>query len=337
MQSFSRYHSYLHGTITCNRVIKERLPVNGITKLQPGDQVDQYLLIKEAKKGVTTVGKPFMSLILQDRSGDIEAKLWDTNDEHENLYRAQSIVKVGGEIHDYRGKNQLRVKQIRPAREDEGVTISDLLPTSAVPKEQLFEELTQYFFQIQNPNISRITRFLVKKYQDRLIVYPAATKNHHDYASGLIDHVVSMLKLSEAICDLYPTLNRDLLYSGVILHDIGKVIELSGPVGTMYTVEGNLLGHISIMVNEIGQAATELKIEGEEVMLLQHLVLSHHGKEEWGSPKKPMIQEAEILHYIDNIDAKMNMLTRALDKTKPGEFTERLFPLDNRSFYKPII
>ncbi|MCH7322807.1 3'-5' exoribonuclease YhaM [Solibacillus sp. MA9] len=311
--------------------------MNGITKLQPGDQVDQYLLIKEAKKGVTTVGKPFMSLILQDRSGDIEAKLWDTNDEHENLYRAQSIVKVGGEIHDYRGKNQLRVKQIRPAREDEGVTISDLLPTSAVPKEQLLEELTQYFFQIQNPNILRITRFLVKKYQDRLIVYPAATKNHHDYASGLIDHVVSMLKLSEAICDLYPTLNRDLLYSGVILHDIGKVIELSGPVGTMYTVEGNLLGHISIMVNEIGQAATELKIEGEEVMLLQHLVLSHHGKEEWGSPKKPMIQEAEILHYIDNIDAKMNMLTRALDKTKPGEFTERLFPLDNRSFYKPTI
>lgn len=311
--------------------------MNGITKLQPGEQVDQYLLIKEAKKGVTTVGKPFMSLVLQDRSGDIEAKLWDTNEEHENLYRAQVIVKVGGEIHDYRGKNQLRVKQIRPAREDEGVQISDLLPTSAIPKEQLFEEMNQYFFQIQNPNISRITRYIVKKYQDQLIIYPAATKNHHDYASGLIDHVVSMLKLSEAICDLYPTLNRDLLYAGVILHDVGKVIELSGPVGTMYTVEGNLLGHISIMVNEIGQAATELKIEGEEVMLLQHLVLSHHGKEEWGSPKKPMIQEAEILHYIDNIDAKMNMLTRALDKTQPGEFTERLFPLDNRSFYKPTI
>ena len=311
--------------------------MNGITKLQPGDQVEQYLLIKEAKKGVTTVGKPFMSLLLQDRSGDIEAKLWDTNEEHENLYRAQVIVKVGGEIHDYRGKNQLRVKQIRPAREDEGVEISDLLPTSAVPKEQLFEELMQYFFQIQNPTISRITRFIMKKYQDQILIFPAATKNHHDYASGLIDHVVSMLKLSSAICDLYPTLNRDLLYSGVILHDIGKVIELSGPVGTMYTVEGNLLGHISIMVNEIGLAATELKIEGEEVMLLQHLVLSHHGKEEWGSPKKPMIQEAEMLHYIDNIDAKMNMLTRALDKTQPGEFTERLFPLDNRSFYKPTL
>ena len=311
--------------------------MKGITKLQVGEQVDQYLLIKESKKGVTTVGKPFMSLILQDRSGDIEAKLWDTNEEHEQMYQAQVIVRVGGEIHDYRGKNQLRVKQIRVARPEEGVQISDLLPTSAIPKEQLFEDLMQFFFEIKNPNISRITRNLIKKHQEQLLIFPAASKNHHDYASGLLDHVVSMLRLSKAICDLYPTLNRDLMYAGVILHDIGKVIELTGPVGTAYTIEGNLLGHITIMVNEIGQAAKELGIEGEEVMLLQHLVLSHHGKEEWGSPKKPMIQEAEMIHYIDNIDAKMNMLTRALEKTKPGEFTERLFPLDNRSFYKPTI
>lgn len=311
--------------------------MKGITKLQAGEQVDQFLLIKSATKGVTTVGKPFMSLVLQDRSGDIEAKLWDTNEEHEQTYRPEVIVRIGGEIHDYRGKNQLRVKAIRVARPEENVSISDLLPSASTPKEELFDELTQFFFDIKNPNISRITRHLIKKHQEALLVFPAATKNHHDYASGLLDHVVSMLRLARAISDLYPTLNRDLMYAGVILHDIGKVIELTGPVGTMYTVEGNLLGHITIMVNEIGQAAKELNIEGEEVMVLQHLVLSHHGKEEWGSPKKPMIQEAEILHYIDNIDAKMNMLTRALDKTQPGEFTERLFPLDNRSFYKPKI
>lgn len=311
--------------------------MEGITKLQVGEQVDQFLLIKQATKGVTTVGKPFMSLVLQDKSGDIEAKLWDTNEEHENMYKAEVIVRIGGEIHDYRGKNQLRIKQIRVARPEEGVQINDLVPSSAIPKELLMEELNQFFFEIKNPNISRITRHLIKKHQPSLLVYPAATKNHHDYASGLLDHVVSMLRLGKAICTLYPTLNSDLMYAGIILHDIGKVIELTGPIATMYTVEGNLLGHITIMVNEIGQAANELGIEGEEVMLLQHLVLSHHGKEEWGSPKKPMIQEAEILHYIDNIDAKMNMLTRALDKTKPGEFTERLFPLDNRSFYKPTI
>lgn len=309
--------------------------MKGITQLQAGEPVNQFLLIKQATKGVTTVGKPFMTLILQDKSGDIEAKLWDTNEDHEKMYRPEVIVHIGGEIHDYRGKNQLRIKQIRIAKPEEGIGINDLLPSSATPKEELYEELTQFFFAIQNPSISRITRHIIKKYQEELKVFPAASKNHHDYASGLIDHVVSMLRLGKAICDLYPSLNRDLIYAGVILHDIGKVKELTGPIATAYTVEGNLLGHISIMVDEIGQAAKELGIDGEEVVVLKHIVLSHHGKEEWGSPKKPMIQEAEILHYIDNIDAKMNMLTRALDKTKPGEFTERLFPLDNRSFYKP--
>lgn len=300
-----------------------------------GESIDLYLLIKQSTKGVTTQGSPFMTLILQDKSGDLEAKLWDTTDEHVKMYAASTIVKVGGDVHEYRGKNQLRIKSIRPIKETEGVTIADLVPSSAKSKEILFEELMQFFFEMENPQIQRITRHLLKKHEAAFMTYPAATRNHHDYVSGLIDHVVSMLKLGKSLIDLYPSLNKDLLYAGIILHDIGKVIELSGPVGTQYTVEGNLIGHISIMVNEISRAADELEITGEEVMLLQHLVLSHHGKEEWGSPKRPMLKEAEILHYIDNIDAKMNMLDRALGKTKAGEFSERIFPLDNRSFYKP--
>ncbi|GEL05276.1 3'-5' exoribonuclease YhaM [Rummeliibacillus sp. G93] len=311
--------------------------MNGVATLQAGAPVDQYLLIKQATKGVTTVGKPFMTLILQDKSGSIEAKLWDTGEEQEKLYQAGGIVRIGGEIHDYRGKLQLRIKAIRPVKADENISVTDLVQSAEIPKEELFNQLMEFFFEIQNPTISRITRYLIMENQQSLMTYPAATKNHHDYASGLLDHVVSMLKLGKAIADLYPVLNRDLLYAGIILHDIGKVIELSGPISTSYTVEGNMLGHISIMVTEIAIAAKELNVDGEEVMLLQHMVLSHHGKEEWGSPKKPMLQEAEILHYIDNIDAKMNTLKRALGKTKPGEFTERLFPLDNRSFYKPTI
>lgn len=308
-----------------------------IMEHQVGEPVDLFLLIKQSTKGITQQGSPFMTLILQDKSGDIEAKLWDTGEEQERLYAAATIVKVGGEVHEYRGKNQLRIKSIRPAKEEEGVTISDLVPSSAKSKEVLFEELMQYFFEMKNPHIQRITRHLLKKHQADFLVYPAATRNHHDYVSGLLDHVVSMLKLGKAIAELYPSLNKDLLYAGIILHDIGKVVELSGPIGTQYTVEGNLLGHITIMVNEISKAADELEIQGEEVMLLQHMVLSHHGKEEWGSPKRPMLMEAEILHYIDNIDAKMNMLDRAMSKTANGEFTERIFPLDNRSFYKPNI
>lgn len=308
-----------------------------ILEHQVGESVDLYLLIKQSTKGITTQGSPFMTLILQDKSGDIEAKLWDTTDEHARIYAAATIVKVGGDIHEYRGKNQLRIKSIRPVKEEEGVSIADLVPSSSKSKEVLYEELMQYFFEMENPHIQRITRHLLKKHQAAFMTYPAATRNHHDYVSGLIDHVVAMLKLGKALADLYPTLNKDLLYAGIILHDVGKVVELSGPVGTQYTIEGNLLGHITIMVNEISKAADELEIVGEEVMLLQHMVLSHHGKEEWGSPKRPMLKEAEMLHYIDNIDAKMNMLNRALGKTEPGEFTERIFPLDNRSFYKPIM
>jgi len=311
--------------------------MEGIATLKVGETVEQYLLIKQAVKGVTTAGKPFLTLIFQDKSGSIEAKLWDAGEEQVQLYPAGSIVYIGGEIQDYRGKMQLRIKQIRPIREDENIQVSDLVQSSETPKEELYEELQSYLFELRNPAIQRITRHIVKKHEAAFITFPAATKNHHEYASGLIDHVTSMLRLGKSIATLYPTLNSDLLYAGIILHDIGKVIELSGPVSTVYTVKGNLLGHISIMVSEIELAATELDLDCEEVMLLQHMVLSHHGKEEWGSPKKPLIQEAEILHYIDNIDAKMNTLKRALSKTEPGEFTERLFALDNRSFYKPTI
>ncbi len=300
-----------------------------------GEPVDLYLFIKQSTKGITQQGSPFMSLVLQDKSGDLEAKLWDTGEEQERLYAAGGIVRIGGEVHEYRGKNQLRVKSIRPARDEEGVTLSDLVPSADKSKEALMEELLQFFFEMKNPKIQRITRHLIKKHQEAFMTYPAATRNHHDYVSGLLDHVVSMLKLAKAVSDLYPTLNKDLLYSGVILHDIGKVVELSGAVAPHYTVEGNLLGHISIMVTEISKTADELDVSGEEVMLLQHMVLAHHGKEEWGSPKRPMLPEAEMLHYIDNIDAKMNMLNRAMSKTEPGTFSERIFPLENRSFYKP--
>lgn len=300
-----------------------------------GESVDLYLLIKQATTGVTTQGSPFMTLILQDKSGDLDAKLWDTKEAQVEMYKAATIVKISGEVHEYRGKNQLRIKSIRPAKESEGITIADLVPSAEKSKEVLLEELMQFFFEMENPHIQRLTRHLLKKHQTAFMVYPAAMRNHHDYVSGLIDHVVSMLKLGKALTQLYPSLNKDLLYAGIILHDVGKVIELTGPIATQYTIEGNLIGHISIMVNEISKAADELEIEGEEVMLLQHMVLSHHGKEEWGSPKRPMLKEAEMLHYIDNIDAKMVMLDRALSKTNPGEFSERIFPLENRSFYKP--
>ncbi|MGD6817774.1 3'-5' exoribonuclease YhaM [Metabacillus sp. 84] len=308
----------------------------GIMHFDVGEQVELYLLIKSSTKGVASNGKPFLTLILQDKSGEIEAKLWDASQGDEQTYGAQGIVKIAGDIHHYRGRNQLKIKNIRPLHDHESHDVSDFLETAPLQKEEMMNTITQYIFEMKNPSIQRITRHLVKQHQQALLEYPAATKNHHEFVSGLAYHVVSMLNLAKSIAALYPSLDTDLLYAGVILHDLGKVTELSGPISTAYTVEGNLLGHISIMVNEVAQAAKELGIESEEVVILQHMILSHHGKAEWGSPKPPMIKEAEILHYIDNLDAKMNMLDRALERVKPGEFSERVFALENRSFYKPV-
>ncbi|MBU8915663.1 3'-5' exoribonuclease YhaM [Neobacillus sp. 114] len=307
----------------------------GILDYEVGEQIELYLLIKTSTKGIASNGKPFLTLILQDQSGDIEAKLWDANEEDEKMYAAQTIVKIQGDVQNYRGKSQLKIRQIRRTGPADAVKLEDFLETAPLSQDEMVSKLTQYIFDMKNPNIQRITRHLIKKHQKAFLEYPAATKNHHEFVSGLAYHVVSMLDLAKAISGLYPSLDRDLLYAGIILHDMGKVMELSGPISTVYTLEGNLLGHITIMINEIGKAAEELGINGEEVLILQHLVLSHHGKAEWGSPKPPLVKEAEILHYIDNLDAKMNMLDRALERVKPGEFTERVFALDNRSFYKP--
>ncbi|GGJ74043.1 3'-5' exoribonuclease [Anoxybacillus voinovskiensis] len=307
----------------------------GIIHYEVGEQIDVYLLVKSVTKGIASNGKPFLTLILQDKTGEIEAKLWDASLDDENTYVPQSIVKVLGDISNYRGRTQLKIRNIRPANASDHVRVADFLEVAPMKQEEMMEKLTQYIFEMKNPNIQRITRYLLKKYENKFLEYPAATKNHHEFISGLAYHVVSMLDLAKAIVKLYPSLDADLLYAGIILHDLGKVIELSGPVSATYTLEGNLLGHISIMVSEISKAAEHLGISGEEVIILQHLVLSHHGKAEWGSPKPPMVKEAEILHYIDNLDAKMNMMDRALEKVKPGEFTERIFALDNRSFYKP--
>lgn len=307
----------------------------GILDFEVGEQVEKFLLIKSTTKGIASNGKPFLTLIFQDQSGEIEAKLWDVSEGDESRYSPESIVKVLGDIQNYRGRLQLKLRQIRPANASDPVKVSDFLETAPIGKDEMSAKITQYIFDMRNPNIQRITRHLLKKHQSAFFEYPAATKNHHEFVSGLAYHVVSMLDLAKAIASLYPSLDKDLLYAGIILHDLGKVYELSGAVAASYTTEGNLLGHITIMVNEIGKAAEELGITGEEVTVLQHIVLSHHGKAEWGSPKPPLIKEAEMLHYIDNLDAKMNMLDRALIRVKPGEFSERVFALDNRAFYKP--
>ena len=278
--------------------------MRNVEKLNPGDSVENFFLIHRATQGVTAQGKDYMTLFLQDKSGDIEAKLWTVSKEDMQILKPETIVWVKGDVINYRGRKQMKVNQFRLAKPEDGFKTQDFVAGAPLSPDEIQENISHYILDIENANLQRITRHLLKKYQDKFFTYPATSSHHHNFASGLSYHVLTMLEIAKSLCNIYPLLNRSLLYSSIILHDLGKVRELSGPVATTYTVEGNLLGHISIASDEVAEAAKELGIDGEEVMLLRHMILAHHGKMEFGSPKLPHLKEAEILFFIDNIDAK---------------------------------
>ncbi|WP_414047083.1 3'-5' exoribonuclease YhaM [Macrococcus equi] len=307
-----------------------------IETLKPGASVDNYFLIHKAIQGVTGQGKPYLTLYLKDKSGDLEAKVWTVTEEDIKTLSPETLVRIKGDVIDYRGRIQMKVNQFRVVTPEDGVKLENFLESAPISEDDMMNELMDYLLEIENAKLQRVTRLLLKKYQNEFMTFPAASSNHHNFVSGLLYHVLTMLKQAKALCDIYPSLNKSLLYAGIILHDLGKVKELSGPVATSYTVEGNLLGHISIMSDEVASVAREHNIDGEEIMLLRHLILSHHGKYEYGSPKLPMVKEAEILNFIDNIDARMQMFDKHMKKVEKGQFSERIFALENRQFYKPM-
>jgi 3'-5' exoribonuclease len=310
--------------------------VKGIAYYKEGDHARDYFLIKSMTRGTASNGKPFLTIILQDKTGDIDSKLWGSTPEDEKNYVAGTMVFAEGDITTFRGRNQFKIRNIRLVDERDGVKRVDLVTAAPLAKHELEEKVTQYLFEIKNPVIQRLTRALLKKHHQAFFEYPAAVSIHHNYLSGLAFHVCCMLDMAKQVVRLYPEINSDLLYAGIILHDMGKLKELSGVADTSYTLSGNLLGHISIMVEEIGEMGKTLGIgRREEVLLLQHMILSHHENPEWGSPKPPLFKEAEILHMLDDMDAKINIMTRAIRKTRPGEFSERIFAMNNRSLYRP--
>ena len=226
---------------------------------------------------------------------------------------------------------------LRNPREGETNNPSDFKEKSPVDITNVRDYMEQMMFKIENATWQRIVRALYRKYDKAFFTYPAAKTNHHAFESGLAYHTATMVRLADAIGDIYPELNKSLLFAGIMLHDLAKVIELSGPENTEYTVRGNLIGHIALIDEEITKVLGELNIDDtkEEVIVLRHVVLSHHGLLEYGSPVRPRIMEAEIIHMIDNIDANMMMMSTALSRVGQGEMTNRIFAMDNRSFYKP--
>lgn len=304
-----------------------------IVQLEDGYHGEITVLLLQVNKGVTAKGAPYLSFQFQDKTGNMDAKYWNVPENLLHEYHAGSVVKATGDVLCHQKQLQFRVNHLE-ILEEGSYELWDFVKMGPIEKDVLYNEIHAYADRIQNSKMKEITKAFLKQYEHDFFVYPAAMKNHHDFVSGLATHVLGMLHMADAVCNQYSLLNRDLMIAGVILHDIGKLIELSGAVVTEYTMQGKLLGHISIMQSMIEEKAIELDIDGEEITLLRHMVLSHHGKYEYGSPVLPMIPEAEMLYLIDNIDARMQTLEKAMNGVEVGSFTPRIFALENRSFYK---
>lgn len=308
-----------------------------INQFKAGEPVLGFFLLKSVECKTSSNNKKFLNLTLADKTGEVNGKLWDCSEEDENNLRGHKLVKVKGVLTEWQHRLQLKIEKIRLAVLEDGVNINDFVPTAPEKPEEMYAEIWRYIDRIINEDMRKIVSRLVTLKKDQLMYYPAAKENHHAVLGGLLYHIKTMLQVGEKMTEIYEGINKDLLYSGIILHDLAKTDEMeAGEIGliTDYTVEGQLLGHIIQGIKYIDQVAREEGADPEVSMLLQHMVLSHHYEPEFGSPKRPMIPEGELLHYLDMIDARMFDMRKALGKTEPGEFSDRVWVLHNRKLYQ---
>jgi 3'-5' exoribonuclease len=236
--------------------------MKSISELVDGDHLTAQFLVNGVTKGVTTASRTYLTVNFQDASGTMDGKKWDIAPGDEDLFVPGNIVQVEVEVISYKNSLQMKILSGSPLSQD-NIDFTRFVPSSPIPKAELEKKLNAYVASLKNPDLHKLVEYLIKLHYKDLLDYPAAVRNHHNFASGLLYHSLSMADDAEALCKLYPSLNRDVLVSGCLIHDIGKTVELSGPVATKYTLEGKLLGHISIMQAEVREAAHTLKIEGE--------------------------------------------------------------------------
>jgi len=307
-----------------------------VSQFKTGDLINGYYMIKSVIYKTSNANTHFLDFILSDSTGDINSKLWNYTDSSD-LYSDNMIVKIKGVITDWQSQKQLRIEKIRITNEQDSVNIEDFVPVAPYKPETMYHEIIQYIGEIKDDQIKGIILDILTDKKEKLMYYPAAKSNHHSIRSGLLYHIMTMLHMAEKFADIYPLLNKDLLYAGVILHDIEKLEEMNAnELGMVdhYTTEGILLGHIIQGIKTIDRVGYKLQIDQETILLLEHMVLSHHYEPEYGSPKRPMIPEAEILHYLDIIDARMFDMNKVMNTLEEGDFSEKQWLMHNRQLYK---
>ena len=305
-----------------------------ISEFNDLDRIEGQFIVGSVTRGVNTKNNtPYLSIELRDASGAIAAKKWESTVQDEEIFVPGNVVLVTGETNRYKDSLQLKVVSASLVPLEE-IAVEKFVKAPPIAKEELVNKFNKYVASIKNEDCQKLLNYMITKYGDKIFSYPAAVSIHHEYSSGLLMHSLTMADIASFLIPIYEA-NYDLLITGCLLHDLGKIIELEGPIVYHYSTEGKLLGHISIMCAEIRKAAEELKITSEVPLLLEHMVLSHHGQQEFGSPIMPLTKEALLLSLIDNLDSKMVVINKAIADVEPGNFSTKVFPLDNRSFYKP--
>lgn len=289
-----------------------------IRELKEGEKVFDIYLCKQKTAAVTKNGKPYETATLQDKTGTIEAKIWDPNNAGIGDFEAMDYVEVYGDVNSFQGALQLNVKRVRCAKEGE-YEPKNYLPVSAYDIEEMYGEVLQYIKELDNPHLKTLCQMIFvedKEFVRKFKASSAAKTVHHGFVGGLLEHTLSVAKLCEFYCTRYKKLNKDLLITAALCHDIGKVRELSAFPMNDYTDDGNFLGHIVMGTEMVGEKIREIKGFPERLSTeLKHCILSHHGEFEFGSPKKPAIIEAVALNFADNTDAKMETFTELLNST----------------------
>ena len=298
--------------------------------------VDGFALVKSCDMKTAKNGSNYLDIVLADADEEMAAKLWDYREGVSPKVEANTVVRVRGVVQQYNNQPQMKIERIRPTGPADNVKIEDFVPAVEYSGEFMMGEIQKIVESFQDIPLKTLIKAVLDEYGPRMLDCPAAFRLHHAVRGGLLYHTLSILRLAEALCKIYPTVDRDLLFAGAILHDMAKVEEFElSPLGLVekYTPEGALVGHLvlgAIAVNRIG---TELGTPKETLTLLEHMLVSHHGQPEFGAAVRPLFLEAEILSQLDLLDARIHEIERVTGEVIPGEFSNRVWSLDDRKLY----
>ena len=298
--------------------------------------VDGFCLIKSIDKKTSSKGDTYLDMSLSDSDGEINAKLWRYSPELHGEYTVNELIKIRGVVSQYNGSDQLKIDRIRHVTPEDGVNVSDYVKSADYTGEQMYNELYSIAEGFKDEDLKKIVLAILEDERLPLLYWPAAFKLHHAVRGGLLMHTLSIVRLAEGVCTVYPFVDRELLISGAILHDIAKLKEFNVAdtgVATGYSNEGNLLGHLAMGAMVINKYAEELNISPKTAMLLEHMVLSHHGEPEFGAAVRPMFIEAELLSELDLMDSRVYEMREAVAATNPEEFSSRIWAMDNRKLF----